>query len=155
MPVIKRRKQYDHSPTQSSSSSRKLFVDYPYPTLTELEKMYEQQQQKQSDHFYTAKSLRRYKDYLNKMFDTLHGLQNHNSLTSTLEEPIKQSHIDEYSSKAHVNKLQKIIKSFHNKQLFARSIPSMINVHEEQNNEQHVRKQNMTSVNHHMNFDPG
>ncbi|CAF2420829.1 unnamed protein product [Rotaria sp. Silwood2] len=153
MLVIKRNKQRDQSPTQPLSSSRKLFADYPYPILTELEKACEQKQQKHSKHSYIPISLLRYKDYLNKTFDTLNGFHNRNLLVSTLEKSVTQSNINRYLSKDHANNLQQKTKPIDNKQLFASSITPIINLDKGQHNQQHAEKQNMTNFYHEINHD--
>ncbi|CAF0830583.1 unnamed protein product [Rotaria sp. Silwood1] len=154
MLVIKRCKQHDRSPTQSSSSSHRLFADYPYPTLTKLEKTCEQQQ-KLYNHSHTPISLRRYKDYLNKMLSTLNSLHHHNSPISTPEQIVQQTDIDRYLSKAHVNNSQQKNRPTDNKQLFVSSTNSMIHVHNGQNNEQDVKGQNITNLDYHINYNKG
>jgi hypothetical protein len=70
MPLIKRRKNRDQSSTSSPSSSHKLFVDYPYPIITELAKTYKPQ--KKSDHLHVLTILQQYKDNFHKLFGILH-----------------------------------------------------------------------------------
>jgi hypothetical protein len=101
MIVTKRHKHRAQSPTESPSPSNKLFVDYPYPIITELNEIHKQPKQA------NLASLRRYIDCFHKMFNVLHGLHSHDSPTSTLEQSFRQANLNGRSSKTLDNNLQK------------------------------------------------
>jgi len=105
MIVTKRHKHRAQSPTESPSPSNKLFVDYPYPIITELNETYKQP--KQAHHPHDLASLRRYTECFHKMFNVLHGLHSHDSPTSILEQSFRQANLNRRSPKTLVNKLQK------------------------------------------------
>lgn len=153
MMLTKRHKHRDQSPTQSLSPSRKLFVDYPYPLITELNKI--DKQQKLSDHSHNLLSLRWYQGHFPKMFGILHSLRDHNSPTSILEQSFKQAHIDKCSSKVFVNNLQKETKPTRIKQILVTPTTPSINEDDEQSNEHHVQGIHNISLNHHIDDDRG
>lgn len=122
---VKQHKQNDKVvQTQSSAACHKLFVDYPYPILTELENTCKPKQ-KVSKHSYTLAYLRRYRDYLNKMRSTFTGLTNHNS--STLMPSTQQPNIDRYQSQASVNNVSEEHQPMRTRKSLVSSINSEIN----------------------------
>jgi hypothetical protein len=70
MSLIKRRKDQDQPTNPSPVSSQKLFVDYPYPIITELVETYERREKSVRSHSLT--SLKWYKNSLHKLFGILH-----------------------------------------------------------------------------------
>jgi hypothetical protein len=116
MIVTKRQKQHDPSPTPS----RKLFIDYPYPVMTELNRTY--MHQESSDHPHALPSLRWYKDCFHKMFGVINILHNHNTPISIIEKSFKQTHIDRRSSNVIVNDMQKKTKPCRTARVLASSM---------------------------------
>jgi hypothetical protein len=144
MIIIRRRKQRDQSSTTSPISSHKLFAGYPYPIIDELN----EKQEKLSDHSLALISLQWYKDSFHKMFSISRGHHSHSSSTSITEQSFRQAYIDEHSSKAIVNNLQKETKPIRIQRVLATSISSPINEQKKQNNKRHVQKTNLKSINH-------
>jgi hypothetical protein len=139
MSVTNRRKHREKSSTFSPASSHKLFADYPYPIINELNKTYKQKES--FDHSaYALASSRWYTNSFHKMFDILHNLRSVNLETSIIEQSFKQAQIDGSGSKSIVNNLQKKTKPTRIKRIFASPMTPPIHEHEEQNNKRHVRK---------------
>jgi len=149
MSATNRRKHRDQSPL---ASSHKLFADYPYPIINELDKTYKEK--KSSDHSsYALASSRWYKDNFHKMFGILHNLRSVNSQTSIIQQSFKQVQIDGQGSKSIVNNLQKQTKPSSIKRIFAASMTTPMNEHEEENNKRPVRKIKMANINHQIDDD--
>ncbi|CAF3294849.1 unnamed protein product [Rotaria socialis] len=123
---IKRHMQNGNVQTQSSATCHKLFVDYPYPILTELENTCKPKQ-KLSKHSCTVSYLRRYRNYLNKMLSTFNGLTNHNSSTLMLDPSAQQPNIDRYQSQAFVNNVSEEHQSMRTRKSLVSSINAEIN----------------------------
>lgn len=140
MPLIKRHKRSEKLQTERPSSSQKLFVDYPYPLLAELERQCEKRE-KLSTSSYTLEYLRRYKDYLNRMLSSFNNLHNHGSSRLMLE----KSAIEGSSFKFQVKSLPERRELMNKTQFPARSINLMVNDSGEQSNEQNVLEQHMIS----------
>jgi hypothetical protein len=131
MIVTKRHKHRAQSPTESPSPSNKLFIDYPYPIITELNEIYTQS--KQANHPHDLASLRWYTDCFHKVFNVLHGLHSHDSI---LEQSFRQANINGRSSKTLVNSLQKKTQPTRVRKVLA----SSINNQDEQKDQRHVKK---------------
>ncbi|CAF1311765.1 unnamed protein product [Adineta ricciae] len=111
----------DQSATQALHHPKKLFVDYPYPILNELNKAYTEQQQR-THHSHDLASLRWYKDCFHKAFSILHGLSRDDSPSVLLEKSLKQSHLNKRISKSIVNDLQKKTKPTRVRRILASSM---------------------------------
>lgn len=129
-------KQNDRSPT----ASHKLFVDYPYPMINELNKTYKHH--KSSDHLHDLVSLQWYKNGFHRMCGLLHNIRIHISPTSIVEQSFKQAHIDEHSSKAVVDNLKKQSKPTRIRRVLASSVRRPMD--EEENGEE--KEQNVQKI---------
>ncbi|CAF1252699.1 unnamed protein product [Adineta ricciae] len=113
--------QCDQSATQTLHQPKKLFVNYPYPILNELNRAYTEQQER-THHSHDLASLRWYKDCFHKAFSVLHGLSRDDSPSALLEKSLKQSHLNKRISKNIVNDLQKKTKPTRVRRILASSM---------------------------------
>ena len=113
--------QCDQSTTQALHQPKKLFVDYPYPILNDLNRAYTEQQQR-THHSHDLASLRWYKDCFHKAFSVLHGLSRDDSPSTLLEKSLKQSHLNKCISESIVSDLQKKTKPTRVRRILASSM---------------------------------
>lgn len=84
--------------SRSSGSTRKLFADYPYPILTELDQIYEQRQRRSSSSKF--KSSRWYKDNFRKLISLLQERDSDSTSNTIVEQSLRQNQLNAQSLKS-------------------------------------------------------
>lgn len=130
MLVKKRSKYRGQTAILTPRSSQKLFADYPYPILMELNKTFEQP--KKSTHLCALVSLQWYKDSFHKLFHVLHDPHGHSSPGPITEQLFQPAHIDESSSSMMTNDLPTQTKPARIKRILATSMTAPLNSQKEE-----------------------